>query len=261
MICDVLEKYHSFPGFTLFLGGIFLYGGAKLPHTLSAGIIASSYIIWRQGEEHILDDIGLFGSKTIFYSIQAVHSLGGISDFFSYLTELLDSPERSGTHIFDQQRYAMAAKECLQLHLCSHRDFSKGATEFACRDKAMRRSKPWEWLVRLGVHSRIRKGRRHLQVLQRQSIKAQFIVYRRDDSFPESSPKHQYYRSLSYHWALVLLPFLLEKSPVSLELAGVLRDCTFAMMAWEFPRRMRLAKEAIAQYLLRVESASAAGET
>ena len=259
MICDVLEKYHSFPGFALFLGSIFLYVSAKPSYTLSAGIIVSSYLLWRGGEEHILEDVGLFGSETIFHSIQAVPlALGGISDFFSYLTGLLDSPERSGTHIFDQRRYVTAAQECLQLHLCNHRDFSKGATEFACRDKEIRRSKPWEWLARLGVHSRIRKGRHHFEVLRRQSIKAPSF-HRWDDSFPESSPEHQYFRSLSYRWALVLLPFLLEKSPVSSELADVLRGCTFAMMAWKFPGRMRLAKEAIARYLLRVESA--VGET
>jgi len=50
------------------------------------------------------------------------------SEFFNYLTELLESPERLGTHIFNQQRYATSAEECLQLYLCSHRNFSKGAT-------------------------------------------------------------------------------------------------------------------------------------
>jgi len=173
-------------------------------------------------------------------------------DYGDYFVELLESPERSGTHIFDQKRYATAAKECLQLYLCSHRDFSKGATEFAYRDKALRRIKPWDWVARLGVHSRIRKGRHHFRVLRRQSIKASHRVYW-DYFFPENSPEDQLRRSLSYRWALDLLPFLLEKSAVSLELANVLRGCTFALMAWEFPRSMRLAKEAIEKYLLRVD--------
>jgi hypothetical protein len=147
-----------------------------------------------------------------------------------------------------------AAKECLQLYLCSHRDFSKGATEFACRDMAICRSKPWAWVARLGVHSRIRKGRRHFKVLRRRSIKASRRVHW-DYFFPEKFPEHQYDRFLSYRWALDLLPFLLEQSPVSLELADVLRGYTLAMMAWRFPRSMRLAKEAIGKYLLRVDSA------
>jgi len=173
-------------------------------------------------------------------------------DYADYFVELLESPERSGTHIFDQKRYATAAKECLQLYLCSHRDFSKGATEFTCRDKALRRIKPWDWVARLGFHSRIRKGRCHFRVLRRQSFNVWDILYR-EKTFPENSPKHQLYRSLSYLWALDLLPFLLEKSAVSLELANVLRGSTFALMAWEFPRSMRLAREAIEKYLLRVD--------
>jgi hypothetical protein len=43
---------------------------------------------------------------------------------------------------------------------------------------------------------------------------------------------------------------------ISLELANVLHCCTFTTMGQKFPQRMRLAKEAISRYLLRVESAS-----
>jgi hypothetical protein len=53
---------------------------------------------------------------------------------------------------------------------------------------------------------------------------------------------------------LDLLPIFLENSANSLELAEVLRGCTFTMMAWKFPWRMRVAKDAIASYLFRVES-------
>jgi hypothetical protein len=183
--------------------------------------------------------------------------LPGTPGFFRYLTELLESPERSGPSFFDQQRYATSAKECMQLYLCSHRNFSKGATEFACRDQELRRSKPWEWLTRLGVHSRIRKGRHHLKVQQHKSIRVEFhrydVIYE-DLSFPKISPKHQYSRFLAYRWALDLLPFFLGRSAISLELANVLRGCTFTTMAWSFPRRRKLAKDAMAKYLLRVES-------
>jgi hypothetical protein len=158
MLCEALEKYYSFPGFTLLLGSLF--------HTKLAGLgdpgshlhlmEAHLYMIRHWGDGHIIEDSGFPGDW----------------DYAEYFVELLESPERSGTHIFDQKRYATAAKECLQLYLCSHRDFSKGATEFACRDMAICRSKPWAWVARLGVRSRIRKGRRHFKALRRQSIKA-----------------------------------------------------------------------------------------
>ena len=240
MLCEALEKYYSFPGFTLLLGSLF--------HTKLAGlgVLGSRfhmmkvhlYMIRHWGDEHIIEDSGIPRDW----------------DYANYFVELLESPERSGTHIFDQKRYATAAKECLQLYLCGHRNFSKGATEFARRDMAICRSKPWAWVARLGVHSRIRKGRRHFKALRRQSIKASRKVYW-DYSFPETFHEHQYYRFLSYRWALDLLPFLLGQSPVSLELADMLRGYTLAMMAWRFPRSMKLAKEAIGKYLLRVDSA------
>ena len=258
MLCNVLEKRHSFPGVTLLLGSIYQYFRTKQSYYFGAGMAVSSYLIWQQGEGHILDDTGLFGPNGIISHNQTFYLpfRPSILLVFHYLAEFLHNPKRSGTHIVDQQRYAAAAKECLQLFLFSHRNWSKGATEFACRDRAIRRSKPWEWVARLGVHSRIRKGRHHLKVRQHKSIrlKARYIVYQ-DLFLPKNSPKHQYCRSLSYRWALDLLPFFLERSAISLELANVLRRCTFTTMAWKFPRRRRLAKEAITKYLSLVEYA------
>jgi hypothetical protein len=253
LLCDVLEKYHSFLGFTLLLGSLCQYMSMKQPYTLGAGIASAVSYLFQQREGYIVDDIGLFGAKALIYHTQGPGYVPGTREFFSYYTELLESPERSGTYIFDQQRYTTAVKECLQLYLCSHHNFSMAATEFACRDKAMRRSKPWQWVARLGVHSTIRKGRHRLTVQQHKSLK--WTIIPPYSSFPENSLKHEYCRSVSYQWALDLLPFLLEKSAISLELAKILRSHTFAMMAWKFPRRRRLAKEAIAKYLLRVESA------
>jgi hypothetical protein len=256
MLCSDLEKNHSFPGFTLLLGGIFWCVSTQEPFNLDAGIVASSYLIWQRGEGHILDNTGLIGPKGVISRANDLYVSSETSGpFFRYFTEFLESPERSGPSFFDQQRYATSAKECLQLYLCSHRNFCKGPTEFSCRDQELRRSKPWEWLARLGVHSRIRKCRHHLKVHQHKAIRAElrqsFFVHL---SFPKISPKHQYFRFLSYRWALDLLPFFLERSAISLGLANVLRSCTFTTMAWWFPRRMRLAKDAIAKYLLRVES-------
>ena len=253
MLCNILEKYHSFPGFTLLLGSLCQYVSAKQPYRLGARIVASSYLTRQRGEGRILDDTGLFGAYTIISQHQDIYLLPGAQELFSYLTRFLENPDRSGPSFFDQQRYTTAAKECLQLYLCSHHNFSKGATEFAHRYEALRRNKPSIWISRLGVHSRIRTGRHHFKFLRLQSIKARGILCQHD-SFPENSPGHEYFRFLSYRWALHLLPFFLERSAISLELANVLRSCTFAMMAWKLPRRRRLAKKAIAKYLLRVES-------
>ena len=168
----------------------------------------------------------------------------------TYLTQLLENPEQSGTQAFDQQRYTTAAKECLKLCLCSYRHFSKGATESGHRDRALCQNKPSAWIAQMGVHCRIWKGRHHLRVLPKQST----IPIRQHICFPDNSPKHEYYRSVSYRWALDLLPLFLENSVISLELAEVLHKHTFTTMAQQFSQRRRLAKEVIAKYLFQVES-------
>jgi len=247
MLCNVLKKYHHFPGIALLLGSLLWYTNrdSESNFLIVHGISASLYFV-RQQQGHILDDVGFFGiqqttSRTFIYQI-------GIDEFCAYFAELVQNPGRSGTHIFNQQRYATAVKECLELCLCSHRTFSKGAIQLAC-DNGLRRSKPWAWIARLGVHSRIRNARKHV-VQKLRTVVDQYA------SLPENSPEHEYYRSLAYRWALDLLPFLLEKSDISLELAEALRRrSTFTTMAQRFPRRRRLAREAITTHLLRVESA------
>ena len=244
MLCNALDKYQSCPGFALLLGSPLQY--MTLKHqviTFPPGMVASLYLVRQQGEGHILDDTGLAGIHTPNAQVY------GTDEFLTYLIELLENPGRSRAYAFDQQRYATAAKECLQLCLCSHRKFLNGATESACHYSVLLRNKPWVWKARMGVYSRIRKSRHYLKVRQRESL-----VIRQYASFPENSPEDEYYRSLSYQWALDLLPFFLERSEISLELAEVMRGCTFAMMASGFPRRVRLAKKAMTEYLARVES-------
>ena len=247
MLCHVLEKYHHFPGFTLLLGTLLQYlNKDKSNFRITPGISAFLYLV-RQQQGPILDDVGFSGIWRT--TSRSFIMQGGMREFCAYFAQLLENPDRSGTYVFDQQRYATAAKECVELCLCSPRNFSKGAIEVAC-DKGLRRSKPWVWIIRLGVHSRIRKARQHLALQQKMGI----VVYQYA-SLPEKSPKHEYYRIMAYWWALYLLPFLLEKSAISLELAEVLRSRTFATVAQSFSRERRLAKEAITKYLLRVESA------
>ena len=244
ILCNVLEKYHSFPGFALVLGGLLQsIMNIKERYAYPPGMIAYLHLVRRRGEGHILDDIGFSGILAINRAI------AGTRTFLTYFAEFLENPERSGTHVFDQQRYTTAAKECLQLCLCSSLIFSKGAMESGHRDRALRRSKPSAWISRMGVRSRIRKSRHHLEVRQCQSL-----VIDGYSPFPDNSPEHEYCQSLSYQWGLDILPFLLEKSAISLELAKLLHGCSFAKIAWEFPRKVKLAKKAIARYLLRAES-------
>jgi len=243
MLCNILEKYYSCPGFPLVLGSILQYKNAKRPFSLLPGIIASSHLVHQPGEGPILDIIYCRYGYVV-----------DIPEFFPYFAELLENPGRSGTASFDPQRYAIAAKECLQLYLYSHHNFLIGTTESTLRDKALRRHKPSAWIARLGVRSRIRKGRNYVKVQQDKEIYILWIIQEHPVSPSNNSPEHEYCQSMSYQWALDLLPFLLEKSPNSLELAKELRCGTFAMMAQRFPRRVRLTKEAIARYLARVES-------
>ena len=252
LLCKTLEKHHSYPGFALLLGSILQYTNFKHPSLdFPPGLVASLYLLRQEGDGDILDDVGFSGVISTF------GGLTGTPEFLAYFMGWLENPERSGTRVFDSHRYTAAAKECLQLYLCNHRNFSKGATtESACRAKVLLREKPRAWKVRLGVHSRVRKVIPHLIVQYWKSVQAGRIYVYQYASFLHGSPEHECCRLLSYRWALDLLPFLLERSGISSELVDVLhRRAMFTMMAQEFPRRTTLAKEAIAKYLLRAESA------
>ena len=256
VLCDVLEKYQSFPGFALLLGSLLWYTSSyKLQDStmliFPSGMVAFFYMVRQKGEGHILDDIGL--SRYISTGSCEIGTL----EFLPYLSELLENTERSGTSFFDQQKYTIASKECLQLYLCSHHNFSKKAPESSQGDKALRRSKPWAWISRLGVHSRIWKARNHVKIQQRKHLSdlTTHQIRQHAASFIRNPSEHEY-QSLAYQWALDLLPFLLERSAVSLELADVLHNCTFTTMAQKFPRSTRLAKAAINKYLLQVEESA-----
>jgi len=252
-LCNALEKYHSRPGFTLLLGSILQYTEHPSFIKISSGLAASLYLLRQEGNGDILDDMGFSGVIPTF------GQPSGTPEFFPYFIELLENPERSGSHAFDQHRYAIAVKESLQLCLCSHHNFSKGVTEPALRNKVLLRNKPWAWKARLGVHSRVLKAMRLVTIWRWKSLKASTLISQYA-FFLQSSSKHEYCRFLSYQWRLDLLPILLEKSAISLELANVLRTRTFTTMAQRFPRRMRLAREAIAAYLLRVEESAVGGQ-
>lgn len=238
MLGNILEKHSHYPGVALLLGTLLEYKKIGYPQTHFPTPIVPLHPLFI-----------LYGTE--FWGIVELYiekEVPSHQEFFNYFAGLLEDPERSKTYVFDQQRYVVASKECMQLCLCRHSKFSRGTVEFAYRDKVLRRNKPSLWRRRLGVHSRIRKGRRHLKARQLKSLKAQDYL---DNSVPA---ENEYSRSLSYRWALDLLPSFLEKSATSLGLAEVLRGCTFTTMGLKFPRRMRLAKEAVLKYLLRIDS-------
>ena len=142
ILCNVLEKYDSFPGFTLLLGSLFpsIKNMIELYYPPS-GMVAYLNLVRRRGEGYLLDDIR-------FHRITEVGGWSnGTPEFLAYLTELLGNPERSGTRFFDQQRYTTAAKECLQLCLCSHHNFSKGVLKSSHHDRELRRNKPSAWIT------------------------------------------------------------------------------------------------------------------
>jgi hypothetical protein len=244
-MCNVLEILYSFPGFTLLLATLLQDISAKsktyLPGTreiLSLVLQHSNFsrVFW------ILDA----------YSFTCFCNPGNL-EFPTYFMEFLENPKQSGTHVFDQQCYAIATKECLQLCLCSYHHFSRRVIESAFGDKMLHKHKPWAWRGRLGVHSRIRKSRHWLRVKQHKKIKtrcnnSEFLSFSKEDL------KNVYYLSLVYKWALDLLPLLLERSTISLELAKMLDSCTFTMMALDFAWRLRVAKDAMRRYILQVES-------
>jgi hypothetical protein len=220
-----MEKCHSFSGFTLLLGSILQ--DISTEHTYLPGITIFSSLAFQCRD---LDSTRFSLIKNIHIHNHLFNS--GTAELSTYIMEFLGNPERSGTHVFDQHCYAIAVKECLQLCLCSYHYFSKRVIDSSAHsDRMLRRNQPWLWRRRL---SRIRKSRHWLKVQQHN--------------------KNEDHQSLVYKWALDLLPFLLERSAISLELAEVLHSCTFTVMALEFPWRMRMAKDAMRRYILRVES-------
>jgi len=248
IICHVLEKIYSFPGFTLLLGGV-LQDITTEPSTYIAEFL---YLVpWHR-------ELDLAGSwKIMGVNIINCQYSPGKAEFLTYFKEFLQNPERSGNHVFDQQRYATAVKECLRLCLCSHHHFPKRVIESVRGDRILCRNKPWEWRRRLGAHGRIRKSRHQFMVRERRKFKATHQLFFSYPSRPtiQTLVEDEYSRSFVYEWALDLLPLLLGRSAVSSEMADVLRNCIFATMGLEFPRKTRVAKDAMRRYILRVESA------
>ena len=76
----------------------------------------------------------------------------------------------------------------------------------------------------------------------------------RRESRPVAFSGVEGYQLALYEWALIVLPFFLESSELSPELADYLGCSTFSMVSVRFPYLTRLAKPevAISKYLMRV---------
>ena len=87
ILCNILEKYHSFPEFTLLLRSLFPYIGDIKKLNFPPGMVAYLSLVRQRGEGYFLDDIGFSG-------ITEVHGcVVGTEIFLTYLTQLLENPE------------------------------------------------------------------------------------------------------------------------------------------------------------------------
>ena len=87
ILCDVLEKYYYFSGFTLLVGSLLWYTKADQTHANYYRIVASFFVVRQEGHGHILDEIGFSG----YLGIDGFTA--DIWGFFTYFTELLENPE------------------------------------------------------------------------------------------------------------------------------------------------------------------------
>jgi hypothetical protein len=165
-------------------------------------------------------------------------------EYLEYLFDLLEKPERSGAYALSGQMFASAVRDCLDLYLCNRRLLQKRRSRCDRWHAGMRRMIPWLWRVRFGipnVYHRKRLGRKSRV----------FNICR--GSHRVSFPGVEGYQLALYEWALIVLPFFLENSLVSRELADHSSRSTFSMVSVRFPHLTRLAKVAILTYSMRAQ--------
>jgi hypothetical protein len=78
ILCNVLEKYDSFPGFTLLLGSLFPSIKNMRLYSSPPGMVAYLNLVRRRGEGYFLDDIGFSGIN------EAGGYLSGTPEFLTY---------------------------------------------------------------------------------------------------------------------------------------------------------------------------------
>lgn len=195
-----------------------------------------------EGNQEFFEDMGFAGLlKT--HSITSTIEPRGI-EYLEYLCDLLEKPERSGAYTLDGQMFASAVRDCLDFYLCNRRLLQKRRSRCDRWHYRMRRTTPWLHRVRFGtlnVYHQKRPGRKtRVFNPSRGSRRVAF-------------PGVEGYQLASYEWALMVLPFFLENSVVSLELADYLSHSTFSIVSVRFPHLTRLAKVAISTYSIRAQ--------
>ncbi|KIM37526.1 hypothetical protein M413DRAFT_257021 [Hebeloma cylindrosporum] len=192
------------------------------------------------GNEEFFEGMGFAGLlKT--HSITSTIEPRGI-EYLKYLYNLLEEPKRSGIYALNAQTFAGAVMECLSLYLCNRAFFQKRRSRFEPWRARRRRTSPWLWRMRFGP----------CNIYHRNHPKAGTFDRRRG-SRPVASPGLEDYQVALYEWALIVLPFFLENSAVSPDLAEHLSRSTFSINSVRFPYLTRRARLAISTYLLRVK--------
>ena len=196
-----------------------------------------------EGNEEFFEDMGFAGLLET-HSITSIIEPRGIQ-YLEYLYDLLENPKRSGAYALNSQMFANAVRECLELYLCNRRlKFQKRRSQCNRWYAQRRREAPWIWKVRSGTRS--------IYHPKRLGQKAKSFNTCRGSERPVAFSGVEGYQLALYEWALIVLPFLLESSELSLELADYLNRSTFLMVSVRFPYLTRLAKVAISKYLMRV---------
>ena len=80
ILCNVLEKYHSFPGFALLLGSLLQSMNITQGYPFPLGMVTYLNLVRQRGEGHLLDDIGFSGMT------EAHGYVTGTPKFLIYLT-------------------------------------------------------------------------------------------------------------------------------------------------------------------------------
>jgi hypothetical protein len=239
---DKLKKYGSHHSFRWSICSLRYFIGSKARDSLVPYLASMLILAQNEGNEEFFEDMGFAGLlKT--HSITSTIEPRGIQ-YLEYLYDLLEKPERSGSYALNSQMFANAVRHCLELYLCNRRlEFQKRRSQCDRWYAGRRRETPWIWRVRFGTRS--------IYHPKRPGQKAKSFNTCRG-SRPVAFSGVEGYQLALYEWALIVLPFFLESSELSPELADYLDRSTFLMVSVRFPYLTRLAKVAISKYSMRV---------
>jgi len=245
MIIDKLNKYRSsHRSFGWSICSLRYFTGSKTRQSLIP-YLASMLILGKtEGNAEFFENMGFAGLLNT-HSITCTIEPRGIK-YLEYLYDLLEDPKRSGDCALNGQMFANAVGECLELYLCNRHLLQKQRSQFDRRHATMRRTTPWLWRVRFGTRNAYHRNH------PRRKTRAAFNICRRSRAL--APPGIEAFQIALYEWALIVFPFFLERSTVSLKLADHLSRSTFSIVSARFPYLTRLAKVAILKYSIRAKA-------